>query len=165
MRRVGQAHGEPQAGFLSRRINSGSCDTEPQQEDNLSSSAHPPHVEQQTMFYVFTGDPPSNQLANARIHSIFIKRARTTTAMQVNATDSTWARSQMTSQRDVHQTSAIHQLGVWESLHHHHNRHHTFNGLRGTGTRETWPLLFFFVLRIAMFHCCVYVPPRRGRSS
>ena len=55
--------------------------------------------------------------------------------------------------------------GVWESLHHHHNRHHTFNGLRGTGTRETWPLLFFFVLRIAMVHCCVYVPPRRGRSS
>ena len=55
------------------------------------------HVEQQTMFYVFTGDPPSNQLANARIHSIFIKRTRTTTAMQVNATDSTWARSQMTS--------------------------------------------------------------------
>ena len=97
MRCVGQAHGEPQAGFLSRRINSGSCDTEPQQEDNLSSSAHPPHVEQQTMFYVFTGDPPSNQLANARIHSIFIKRTRTTTAMQVNATDSTWARSQMTS--------------------------------------------------------------------
>ena len=59
---------------------------EPQQEDNLSSSTHPPHVEQQTMFYVFTSDPPSNQLANARIHSIFIKRTRTTTAMQVNAT-------------------------------------------------------------------------------